>query len=588
MKYKDRKDAKRKYKQALLATVATMTLGVSTLGSTSSAFAEEKTTGAQQEQAATDSLGAGGGAASSKPFEVLTDGTVKLLNNNIFDSKTQQAIVKLGGDGLKQTYKDLQSGNFEETARTLTLGAVALIPYGGAFVSPILGLLWPGSESDKMKELQDQIKAVDEKVNALQNANLKAKYDALMADLHQFENGMNNKSGSSSFRMAGSIEESNRTAAMHINSKFKELIQQCKIEMLKNEELPMYTLVATAHLVFLQIIEKNQSNPRLQLDQQSYNTYYKEDIQNLPGEYANYVMKTYKTTIEDYKKQMQDIAKNAPEGNYTSADEQQVLKMMQDKFNEKFKNFMHDGTASAISGQSDIMNKLQKAINDYSTLMNKKNKYYQETAGSEAFQIVATGHWVQENNKWSFIDTKNEKKTDWLQLGEKWYYLNPEKNDIKNSAGETFKPGEMVTGKFDIKGKTYFFKPDTGEMATGWAKDGDKYYYLSPADGTKNWDAKQGRDAAHGGATFNKGEMMYGWLDLEHYYYASPKDGAQNSDGVKFNKGEMWTGWLENPVKPGEWYYMRKEAKANQPIGSMMHDETTPDGYKIDQDGKKK
>lgn len=41
MKYKDRKHAKRKYKQALLATVATMTLGVSTLGSTSSAFAAE-------------------------------------------------------------------------------------------------------------------------------------------------------------------------------------------------------------------------------------------------------------------------------------------------------------------------------------------------------------------------------------------------------------------------------------------------------------------------------------------------------------------------------------------------------------------
>ncbi|MGX5634119.1 hypothetical protein [Bacillus thuringiensis] len=47
MKYKDRKDAKRKYKQALLATVATMTLGVSTLGSTASAFAEEKKTEVQ-------------------------------------------------------------------------------------------------------------------------------------------------------------------------------------------------------------------------------------------------------------------------------------------------------------------------------------------------------------------------------------------------------------------------------------------------------------------------------------------------------------------------------------------------------------
>ncbi|MED2783192.1 anthrax toxin-like adenylyl cyclase domain-containing protein, partial [Bacillus thuringiensis] len=40
---------KRKYKQALLATVATMTLGVSTLGSTASAFAIENTTEPQKE-----------------------------------------------------------------------------------------------------------------------------------------------------------------------------------------------------------------------------------------------------------------------------------------------------------------------------------------------------------------------------------------------------------------------------------------------------------------------------------------------------------------------------------------------------------
>ncbi|XKK34200.1 hypothetical protein HFP66_00100 [Bacillus sp. A17A.1] len=39
MKYKKRKDAERKYKHALLTTVATITLGVEALGSASSAFA---------------------------------------------------------------------------------------------------------------------------------------------------------------------------------------------------------------------------------------------------------------------------------------------------------------------------------------------------------------------------------------------------------------------------------------------------------------------------------------------------------------------------------------------------------------------
>lgn len=47
MKYKDRKDAKSKYKQALLATVATMSLGVSVSGGTTSAFADEKKTEVQ-------------------------------------------------------------------------------------------------------------------------------------------------------------------------------------------------------------------------------------------------------------------------------------------------------------------------------------------------------------------------------------------------------------------------------------------------------------------------------------------------------------------------------------------------------------
>ncbi|MGU3439920.1 hypothetical protein ACLBXI_07475 [Bacillus cereus] len=46
MKYKNRLNAKRKYKQALLATVTTMTLGTSALGGATSAFAAETTTSA--------------------------------------------------------------------------------------------------------------------------------------------------------------------------------------------------------------------------------------------------------------------------------------------------------------------------------------------------------------------------------------------------------------------------------------------------------------------------------------------------------------------------------------------------------------
>ncbi|MRC19484.1 hypothetical protein GH866_28380 [Bacillus thuringiensis] len=47
--------------------------------------------------------------------------------------------------------------------------------------------------------------------------------------------------------------------------------------------------------------------------------------------------------------------------------------------------------------------------------------------------------WKLDNNAWSFIDKKGVKKTGWLQLETNWYYLNPEKSEIKNSAGDIFK-----------------------------------------------------------------------------------------------------------------------------------------------------
>ncbi|PGS77199.1 hypothetical protein COC69_20735, partial [Bacillus cereus] len=49
MKYKDRIRAKRNYKQAVLAVATTVTLGVSALGGTVSAFAAEKSQPVKQE-----------------------------------------------------------------------------------------------------------------------------------------------------------------------------------------------------------------------------------------------------------------------------------------------------------------------------------------------------------------------------------------------------------------------------------------------------------------------------------------------------------------------------------------------------------
>ncbi|XKK34452.1 hypothetical protein HFP66_01720 [Bacillus sp. A17A.1] len=80
------------------------------------------------------------------------------------------------------------------------------------------------------------------------------------------------------------------------------------------------------------------------------------------------------------------------------------------------------------------------------------------------------GKWQKKDDgKYHYIDKNNLDIMGWIShennpsiLPFSNYYLNAEPNDIKNSDGETFKPGEMVTGKVDIKGKTYYFDPTKG------------------------------------------------------------------------------------------------------------------------------
>ena len=76
----------------------------------------------------------------------------------------------------------------------------------------------------------------------------------------------------------------------------------------------------------------------------------------------------------------------------------------------------------------------------------------------------------------------------------------------------------------------YYFGAD-GYMTTGWYQDGGKWYYLHPqADGTR---------------------------------------------------GRMYTGW--NQIGKN-WYYFR--VTAGGPKGSLVVNDTTPDGYKVNENGE--
>ncbi len=159
-------------------------------------------------------------------------------------------------------------------------------------------------------------------------------------------------------------------------------------------------------------------------------------------------------------------------------------------------------------------------------------------------QAAQQSGWVQEaTGKWFFYEN-GAKKTGWLALENKWYYLDP-------NAG-----GEMKTGWAQVNGKYYYLDPATnGSMKTGWFQENGKYYYLDPAtDGSMKtgWFQENGNwyylNANDGGA------MKTGWEKVdEKWYYLDGNNG-----------GAMKTGWLQ---ENGNWYYLNANDGGAMKIG---------------------
>ena len=135
--------------------------------------------------------------------------------------------------------------------------------------------------------------------------------------------------------------------------------------------------------------------------------------------------------------------------------------------------------------------------------------------------------WINPDGNWYYLNENGVMAVDWIQQGQAWYYLN-------NS-------GVMVRGWKNINNVLYYFQGD-GSMATGLKQINGKNYYLN-----------------------DNGAMVTGWVKISgnSYYF--------NGDGT------MALGWIK--IGNDE-YYLDKTT------GAMVKD-TTIDGFKLDQNGKK-
>ena len=168
-------------------------------------------------------------------------------------------------------------------------------------------------------------------------------------------------------------------------------------------------------------------------------------------------------------------------------------------------------------------------------------RYYLNASGA-----MQTG-WKWLDNHYYYFATSGAMKTGWFKDKGLWYYLKPE-------------DGVMATGLLDVDGTRYYLNA-SGAMETGWKLLDNQYYYFTES-----------------------GAMKTGWFkDKGLWYYLKPEDGVMATgfldvDGTRYYlnaSGAMETGWKQ---LNGNWYYF-------QVNGSLLRNGTTPDGYKVNQDG---
>lgn len=228
-------------------------------------------------------------------------------------------------------------------------------------------------------------------------------------------------------------------------------------------------------------------------------------------------------------------------------------------------------------------------------------RYYLNASGA-----MQTG-WKWLDNNWFFYANSGAMKTGWIKDNEKWYYLNQDgimqtgKQEINGTRYYLNTSGAMQTG-WQWLDKHWHYYADSGAMKTGWLKDQGTWYYLEDQEGImlvgfQQVDGKQYYFSASGAMQTGwkwfdnhyryfegSGAMKTGWIkDKGIWYYLNPEDGIMlvglhkiNGDHYYLDStGAMQTGWKRID---GNWYYFQTD-------GSLLKNATTPDGYKVNEEG---
>lgn len=151
-----------------------------------------------------------------------------------------------------------------------------------------------------------------------------------------------------------------------------------------------------------------------------------------------------------------------------------------------------------------------------------------------------------EYSGWYYFKADGEMAVGWEKIDDDWYYFADE-----DTPG--FCKGQMISGKVSLEGSQYYFDENSGRMQTGFVEEeGDLYYYSSVGMMKKNAWIKSGKDKYYAGSDgklyVGKGSA-YAVKTIDGDVYAFDNDGELVTGKTIYFNNEKWSS--NKPVQTG-------------------------------------
>ena len=176
------------------------------------------------------------------------------------------------------------------------------------------------------------------------------------------------------------------------------------------------------------------------------------------------------------------------------------------------------------------------------------------------------------DSSWYYLNSSGKmQEAGWFKKDGFWYYISStgdrKYNELVEISGQKYlfdKEVKMLTGLHEFNGKKMFFANNGALQSNGkpssWKKMSGNWYYYD-----ENGVPSLGKKIINGTTYFfnQEGVMQTRWAFVDGHwnYFAS--------------SGAMKTGWQR---VDGNWYYFQAD-------GSLLKNSTTPDGYKVNEEG---